>query len=344
MKKTAMFAVLMGLVACGSDSDGGGVTFPDAGGGTDGTAVQACNPVTQQGCAEGEKCAALTESETPLLRRTACVPNGTVPPNGTCSFGEAGPSGYDDCMAVDGKGYHCRGDVCSEICGQGPPSTCSDGNCVLVHQLFDDIGDEANVGLCAARCDSSLQDCEADSQACYLSSVQGTMSCSRVPDEARGRLQQDDCYGPMTGQCFLNGCDEGYGASLNDVPMNATKSVCAFFCNPDVDNRGGSPTGINVVFDGTAEARPNGPGPSYHCRYINTFYSNTQDVPDHIGMAVDPLIWDTCDNHVPGDQEQFVPGCEPVSALQTGIPTSANLPQFVGKLVIPEDVNVRLGK
>jgi len=57
-----------------------------------------CDPVIQSGCEPGEKCSYLVESREPFLARTTCVPDGNAQLDGSCQFGEPGPStGFDDC-------------------------------------------------------------------------------------------------------------------------------------------------------------------------------------------------------------------------------------------------------
>src|SRR5688500_6936904 len=48
--------------------------------------ASACNPVTQQGCAEGEKCSWIVAQVAPtFLGQTACVRDGNVPLGGACT-------------------------------------------------------------------------------------------------------------------------------------------------------------------------------------------------------------------------------------------------------------------
>src|SRR5690349_13662761 len=109
--KTLAFAALFmgatGLLACGGGGDDDGPDFPaDAmpGGG------EACNPVTQQGCAEGEKCSWIVAQVTPtFLGQTACVRDGNVDLGGACS---------DNCIE---KGSTDIGEACSET--NAPDST-----------------------------------------------------------------------------------------------------------------------------------------------------------------------------------------------------------------------------
>lgn len=305
-------------LACSSDSST--VEFVDASPGADDDAGprQTCNPVTQQGCVDGEKCASLVESFEPFLAVTTCVPDGSVPPGGDCSQGAPGAAtGFDDCAADSGRGYHCLNGVCTEVCS-GPPATCLDGSCVPVHRLFEDLSAELAIGVCSPNCDPTAQDCEIEEHGCFLNFVGGVMSCSRIADEAADRTQGSECFGPQPGVCFFNACAEGYGAVLNESPTNPDESVCAFFCNPHPDNLLGDPDGIQVTFDG-AEQRAAGPGflneDAFECRWINSFYNNAADVPDSIGMAVPRAIWGTCADSDPSDPETFLPGCQPLSDL-----------------------------
>jgi len=48
-----------------------------------------CNPVTQAGCASGEKCGSLVLTESPFLSQVACVPDGARGDGESCT----GPKG-----------------------------------------------------------------------------------------------------------------------------------------------------------------------------------------------------------------------------------------------------------
>ncbi len=306
---TVLFGCLA-LAACGDDGGGGGadtgvIIFADAGSGVDGAIVAACNPVANTGCGPGEKCSKLNQTDT--LSRTTCVPDGDVPRDGMCEWGEPGPStGYDNCEATN----YCRNGICREICDSAPDS-CSSGNCVQIFNTFDEA---EGVGVCAAACDPVAQDCTADGEACYLNTTLGTSSCSRVPEEAVGLNQDDDCYGPDGSDgCFLNGCDEGFAPMLNKGgPDGPGGSVCAAFCRPGVTNinDGSLEDGIAPY---TCGARLT---PSHECRFIQSFYSNTDLVAADIGMCVPPALWGSCLNYDPADPDNtFVPGCEPLMMM-----------------------------
>ncbi len=308
MKKFAYAALLigaLGMVACGGDDDGPDLIFPDANTSMidSGGNPASCNPVTQMGCDPGDKCAQLVQSADPFLAQTACVMNGSVPGGGACVSMEPGPTGYDDCVA----GFDCSGGLCTEICSQGPPDTCAVAgtSCVQFENLFDDV--EGDVGLCSPTCNAVTQDCDNTAEACYLQATIGTSTCANIPDSAVGKVQDNPCYGPAGGGCYLNGCDKGHGPVLNDVPDNATGSVCAFFCNP-VDTYSDPPgTLVGTAVGGTiscatdfAGVRPNAPGvvvDNWECRFVQSFYSNTDQVPADTGMCVSkPIGWGECVN------------------------------------------------
>jgi hypothetical protein len=225
-----------------------------------------CDPVEQTGCLTAERC---TWSD----GVTTCFPDGERQLAQSCSSPDAG---VDDCAA----GTFCLDGECVEICS-AMPNSCPGGlECVVEAARFDDV---ANVGVCTIGCSVIAQDCP-DGEACYITPTTAVSSCGGVPDDAQGVVQDDPCHGPQPGSCYLNGCDMGYGANLPD-------GLCAFFCNP-VDNwlnnvagLAGDPDGVGCdeTFDG---GRPDGPGAGYECRYLQSFYSNTERVPAFIGMCV----------------------------------------------------------
>ncbi|HUU01969.1 MAG TPA: hypothetical protein VM425_11035 [Myxococcota bacterium] len=234
-----------------------------------------CNPVSGSGCPSGYKCTFADD-------RTGCFPDGDLALGQACTSPQ---TGTDECTA----GSFCLDDVCTQICTTSPSSCASGYVCSVFPDLF---GDQASVGLCVDICDPTAQSCADPAEACYLQAITGESSCAGVPSGSVGKLQGDPCYGPATGGCYLNGCDKGYGANLPD-------DTCAFFCNPidnwmgHVQGLSGDPAGITCAstFGG---ARPDGPGPAYECLYIQSFYSNTDNVPATIGMCVDPVSYGSC--------------------------------------------------
>lgn len=141
-------------------------------------------------------------------------------------------------------------------------------------------------------CNPVTQDCPAMDNACYLLPVTGETLCATIPSGAIGLVQDDHCYGPDLDSCYLNGCDKGYGANQPD-------NTCAFFCSPidnwldNVQGLAGDPAGITcgATFAGV---RPDGPGAGYECRYIQSFYSNTELVAETIGMCLSSAAYGTC--------------------------------------------------
>lgn len=138
--------------ACGGE-DVVQVVYPDAR-----TCEAACDPLAapgQQGCAAGEKCAAL------LLRvnepwcadalHMGCVPAGPAALGAECSWGPVGAdTGYDTCAA----GLMCASDrTCRDLCGLpgGPREACAGGlTCFAQDGRFDPpAGGEPRYGVCA---------------------------------------------------------------------------------------------------------------------------------------------------------------------------------------------------
>ncbi|HEU5060990.1 MAG TPA: hypothetical protein VFU21_30880, partial [Kofleriaceae bacterium] len=124
MKKIAFATLFMGiassgLLACGGDDDStDGIMFADSA-----PVDEGCNPVTQEGCADGEKCSWLVVQEDPFLGRTDCVPDGTVAVGDACTEGTPGEeTGFDNCAA----GGLCLGEICRTICNIDP-DTCAEG-------------------------------------------------------------------------------------------------------------------------------------------------------------------------------------------------------------------------
>lgn len=265
----------------------------------------ACNPVTQAGCEAGEKCAQLVASDEPFLASTACVPDGTVTTGGACTRGAAGANGYDDCVA----GYDCLRGECVEICTSAGGDTCrADGEgfgegsyCTLYADLFSD-----EIGLCVIGCeptdDTSAEPvvntkCGMD-RGCYLNVGRGVAACASTPGDAATATQNDDCYGPAAGSCFLNGCASGYSPILpNAVGDAATVTTCSRYCTP-VDTYVGSAAdadGMNSKC-GLTELSAAGSAISagtHECRFIQALYAEPLN-PVTQGMCVPIDPWYNC--------------------------------------------------
>jgi hypothetical protein len=246
----------------------------DAASESDGGVSGLCNPVTQQGCAGGEKCSWLVVQEDPFLGRTDCVPDGTVAIGDACVEGPPGETtGYDDCEA----GGLCMSDVCRTICNIDPDS-CGDGfACSTYSNTFTDDVTE-NLGVCDPTCDPVAQTCADPSQGCYLQLFNGVATCSDVAAGAEDLTQGDQCANDGA-RCFLNGCARGYGGFLftgNGVPRD-----CTAFCTP-VDTYRVDPDGDGAGLL-VAGADANGAAPydcsearigvlNHQCRYFQSFF------------------------------------------------------------------------
>lgn len=284
MRRALIAMMFIGCGACDSSTavpDAGGP--PDATAGPDArnwcaTALSSCNPVAGTGCCPNEKCTRLTESEDPLLTRSACVdcgPDGAlcgVPEGGACEYGPAGPTtGYDDCAPQ----LICLEGMCKRICTQAPDSCPDDFVCRPFDNLFDGL---EGVGACEVTCSVLEQDC-VDGDACYLSLLTGAEYCAPPMSEdgvsPPGR-QGDECTS-------LNTCAEGFGCTLLDHPDMTTGNVCAAFCDASTS---------------AGQLCPSLGGPPLTCVQITMFYGDASSVPDEVGFCVDCELW----SDVPGCQ------------------------------------------
>ncbi|MCP4445042.1 MAG: hypothetical protein GY811_06815 [Myxococcales bacterium] len=266
----------------------------------------ACNPVTQVGCQAGAKCAEVVVSEEPYLTQTTCVPDGTVTQGGACTKGAPGPStGYSDCVA----GYECIGGLCAEICTSAGGDTCrtpdqgfgEGGYCTIYANLFSD-----DIGLCTAACDPgddsvaggtvSNNDCAA-TEGCYLNVGREVASCASVPVSATDVTQDDDCYGPAAGSCYLNGCASGYSPILPDaVGQAASTNTCTRYCTPAETHTSstGSAAGTqNKCSSSALSAAGSSTAGTHQCRFVQSLYGQP-GLPDSVGMCVPTSTWSDC--------------------------------------------------
>ncbi|MBT8491801.1 MAG: hypothetical protein KJO07_01965, partial [Deltaproteobacteria bacterium] len=176
----------LAAAACGGDDGGSGLVFVDGGDG-DGGGSATCNPVSQQGCAAGEKCASVNVQDTPRIVQTLCVPDGTVAEGGECATGEPGPTtGFDNCIG----GGECVFGECRPVCrqqGSTVAGTCAEGGvCQIFNDLFEDL-DTDDVGICIPQCDP----------------VDGL---AYSPDNGGGPVVDyaDDCGADTGLACFMN--------------------------------------------------------------------------------------------------------------------------------------------
>jgi hypothetical protein len=171
-------------------------------------------------------------------------------------------AGIDDCVA----GNQCINSVCETICSTNPNS-CTTGTCTIFTNTFTDNPD---TGVCQPTCDPLAPNC-GTGDGCYLSLTSGSAVCA--PPTASATQGQ-----PCTA---LNACAAGYNCMLNDTPTSMSGLDCAYYCDS---------TGMGGPSCGDA----GGPGSSYQCCEIRSFYTNATNVPAGIGMCTDPTEWGAC--------------------------------------------------
>jgi len=190
--------------------DAGVVVTPDASPGS------SCNPVTQLGCAPGEKCAFILDSVDPTLGHVGCAPDGTADIGEACV--DATVVGQtDDCLA----GGDCYRGTCHDICTT-VSDDCVDGLCVT---FVDALGNPIDIEICLPSCDLLLQDCPGAGEGCYIAGEPVCVGAGTVPTG-------DPCS-------FANSCLPG-----NICIGSAGDYRCRSVCGPWMDclDAMGSPT------------------------------------------------------------------------------------------------------
>ncbi len=267
-----------------------------------------CNPVTQAGCGPGEKCAENILSAAPFVAQTVCLPNGTASEGQACTDGTPGPvTGYDDCQS----GLDCFQGECKEICGSSP-DTCRpmvlpfDQGAHCAANFQNHFTDE--IGVCTPACDPTDDvvvsgvavnaACNA-TESCGLNAITVTTSCSGTPAQSATQTQNEIPFGPGAGQYFSNGCASGFTTLLNStVGTPVGPPQCARFCTPsdsylNIANAVvGTPSGVNGKCD-TASLNlvggVNSHDVAHQCRFIQGLYTNTDLVPDTVGLCM-PIV------------------------------------------------------
>lgn len=171
-----------------------------------------CNPVAQTGCAVGEKCASILDDPATGASYVGCVADGTQDIGAACTDPTvAGAS--DDCLA----GGECYNGLCHELCSTALDNCTGTGVCV---QFVDGGGNDLPTQICLFGCSPLIQDCVADSEACYLI---GDGGACVVPSGGTGLAIGSACM-------FANACVEG-GICIGP----AGSGVCRLMCGPVMD-------------------------------------------------------------------------------------------------------------
>lgn len=348
MKRLALSASMLSalaLAACGGDD--GVITGID--GGLDGQQQQLCNPQTQAGCEQGEKCSALLPPDGMMgTVVTACVPDGTVADGDACMFVDAGNGDgtrTDDCQG----GLFCDEqngmNVCTPVCGLAAAGACADdadGNaraCVGISGVFDDLPQGSETGVCVPQCDpvAAADDPDAvtcpDGQGCYGILFRGEFVCLQ-PAMGAMDLKTGDACAPKSssGFCFLNSSPPGSTAFYPDSwTTQQAPGVVSPWCKPFSIHSmlmEGPRTGDDTVLD-CSVTNPVPGAANHDCRFVNSIFSNDEfaAVDDVVGVCVrnddgitasggwndDPTTWDLA--AFMGDQDMdpttnpFCPGC-----------------------------------
>lgn len=277
-----------------------------------------CNPVTQAGCAAGEKCAELIvvaddpdTSANEFLAQIACVPEGSASAGESCEEGEPGQcTGFDNCVA----GYDCFGDVCLRVCGSSPDTCLSDPpapfgmgeNCA--NNFEDHFND--TTGVCLLACDPTMDSMETTEDgefvvvnaicgvgsSCGMNAATAKTTCAGTPAMSDSQTQNDVPYGPSAGLYYSNGCASGFTTLLSsNVGEDPGEQQCARYCTPTesyLDESGaqvGSLAGANNKCGNTGLEAIGGRGGNnvaHQCRFIQSLYPNTNLVPAEVGMCM----------------------------------------------------------
>ena len=240
MKKHALGALFLGLMACGG---GGGsdttVTIqPDSNTGGDSQAPT-CNPLTQTGCNAGEKCTWINDQDDPPIGHVGCAPEAAAPKaiGEACTPPPGGPMGYDDCA----KGAVCLSGECKQICDlNGGTPTCDDNHSCTRYADFFESGGNAVAGVCDPGCDPLTQElkvgtnkaaCGSPDPAAPNSGCYGYEDYSCAPVSAQV-LSLTDRMMPRTnaaGNPYLNGCAPGF-IPLFYQETGSTVTLCTGLC------------------------------------------------------------------------------------------------------------------
>jgi len=261
------------------------------------SATTGCDPLTQTGCAAGEKC---TNIGNLAVSKVGCAPVGTAEVGCPCSLGQEGPfTGYDDCVAgsvcTSGPGASVGSRVCRPICGlQGAAPTCGGGTtCVTYGKLFE-VGGSPVAGVCDDTCDPLTQCTSVSQRPNACGSADPTMpdrSCIGVSSyrcnwTSVTNVTLTDRQVPRTnasGLPYVNGCAPGF-IPLYYSMTGSTQTLCTGFCAAletdntpaHVNNGKGDPTALAklptaakpLVGDGTCEIGKKGSDASSKCLFI----------------------------------------------------------------------------
>jgi hypothetical protein len=301
MKKLILGAVFGLLAACGGGGDDDVSLDPDANGGPD--AMAECNPVTNTGCGDGEKCTWV--NITAELGRIGCVADGPQQTGQACEYGADGEStGFDNCAG----GNICIGGVCEVTCDLSNDQ-CASGSQCSRYNIFANGTDTPAYGACDLICDPGTQRSIEPDQAncgstatnargCYglffpVQNGDGEFTCSPAGAAA-------NVHGVEPTQLALNACAPGYVLYFDTSADYASQTgviKCIATCVPGPTNQANQANKDGLV-DGGATchgAAPGGKGvvdAAFECKYMH-WHMNV--IPDRDfnknGICIDPTSW-----------------------------------------------------
>ncbi len=196
--------------------------------------VTACDPVSQGGCFVGEKCSWTRDQDSPHIGHISCLPDGSRPLGGSCSWGPTGPQGFDDCV----RGTYCDGGICRSLCDLEGDSCVGAAACAGAIDTTAFASDGLlSAGVCVGRCDPLTQHGEggeacgsaqltAPTMGCY---GYDSFVCKSVAPGALTRTDRDVPVLMSSGSPFERGCAPGF-IPLFFEQTGSTTTLCTGFC------------------------------------------------------------------------------------------------------------------
>ncbi|HWO22370.1 MAG TPA: hypothetical protein VNO30_26610 [Kofleriaceae bacterium] len=231
-----MAAFLIGLAACGGGGNDNVVIIDST------PAPMLCDPRAQTGCETGEKCATrFLQTEPTELAEIACVPEGIVEIDGSCTYGPAGANGYSNCKS----GGECVNGICKQICDhQGGNPKCDTNHACSRYENIFESNNMTVAGVCDPRCDPLTQALAIGVKTAACGSTDPAMAdngcftfdgidftCARIPTAARNLTDRMRGYGPASGGVYINGCAAGYLPLLIEQ-TGSMVGICSGVCAP----------------------------------------------------------------------------------------------------------------
>ena len=248
MKTQALGVLLVGVVAaCGADK----VKHLDSGV----NAPLACEPVTQKGCMDGEKCTWVVRNDATQtmneIGQIACVPDGTTADGAACDDATMDVNGgADTCVAGD----LCMARKCKPICdpqlvdgaGTGTGACATNYACSVYSGIFESSGTPV-AGVCEPTCDPLTQalnvgttgtaacgslDPTKPTGTCIASGGYRSFHCAPSDSTVYANTDRKPPLTDLRGNVYLNGCAPGFIPFYFEDASGAMKTLCSGLCAP----------------------------------------------------------------------------------------------------------------